>query len=157
MTYINTEFQFNKARLIVSKMLISDKKIYNVSLGEKCWAPSARAVMKKPPNYRPLQCFNPTNGQRFTTDYEAREFVSKILSKYKCTKEKTNDPHWELNIRTGDKPAFSFFERNFNDPLKSLYIKFNLRFINLTQLNFYILEVFSFKPSEYKATVRQKN
>ena len=165
MTYINSIDAFNNVKKKVAEYILSEKKILganNVLFGKECdlsWKPSSKARLRHPPNYRPLQCYHQFKGTRFTTEYEAKEFVSELLLNFECTNDKNSYPRWEINLKKGENPAFTYFYGNKIEKHKSLFIKFNLLsvFNPYSKSQLFRLEIFSFKQSEYTPTKRQKN
>ena len=161
---VSTVDGFNNVRKSVSKSILSNKKIY---LSEDrfafesrmAWFEDPNLVVRKPPNFRPLHCINPFTGVYFTTQYEAKEFISKILLEYECIDYKDRGPHWEINYKQGKTPVFSYFLGNKIFPQKSLYIKFKIIefYIPYMKYTVYSLQFQAFKPSDYKETIRHKN
>ena len=152
MTYIVNIDDFNKVRIDVSNTLKSEKKINNTLEGKLAWAPVesalAKSVKSPYPNYRPTYCYNPFTGRRFTTDVEAKEFVSGALKRYPCKEGDFHAQHWKIML-TRKIPAFSYYKNDQYDKKRSLFIKFHLKtFYHLhLKKQTYKLEVLSFHPS----------
>ena len=151
MTYINNEKHFNSVRLEVSSVLHPDNKnlIYGQYENVLAWAPvvSSYGVIPEKRKCRPLLCTNPFTGKLFTTEVEAREYVSEALKLY-SSKKGGNTPYWKKNIEEKQRVAFSLFLKDFGKE-KSLYVKFHLlyRYVKELKRNTYVLKVLSFHPS----------
>ena len=167
MTQINvvsTVNAFNKVRKNISKSILSNKKIFlseeKFTLESRmAWFEDPTLAFRNPPNFRPLNCINPLTGGYFTTQHEAKEFVSKILFEYECINYKDKNPHWQINFKQGKKPVFSYFLDDKVNQHKSLYIKFNVLEIYIPYMKHtsYSLRFQAFKPSDYGKTIRHKS
>ena len=102
--------------------------------------------------YRPLDCINPNTNKNFDR-IEAREFVAFLIKKYRFFKEKEDlrgKSGWYSQDERGFPRAFIFFYKSVNDKNKSLFIKFNVQYVEYNKFlnrGCYFLNMLSFHPS----------
>ena len=103
--------------------------------------------------YRPHDCVNPGTSKYFNRE-EARKFVSFLIDRYKFVKNE-EDLNGKKGLYSQDEHgwprAYIYFQRSEKERNKSLYIKFNVQFIEnnlrLSNRSHYIVNMLSFHPS----------
>tara|TARA_B100000524_G_scaffold333966_1_gene222141 strand:+ start:43 stop:555 length:513 start_codon:yes stop_codon:yes gene_type:complete len=112
--------------------------------------------------YRPYDCVNPGTSKYFNKE-EARKFVSFLINRYKfvLNEEDLNGKKgWFSQDEDGWPRAYIYFQRSKKEKHKSLYIKFNVQYIEnnprLGNRSHFIVNMLSFHPS-YNITNDQED
>ena len=160
MTYVQNVDAVNQIKKKIAKD-IESKDIVNFD-GQKCFlyihTYALHKIGKKihddgKKKYRPHDCINPGTNKYFNRE-EARVYVAFLIKKFKFFENQEDlrgKVGWFSQDEEGFPKAFIFFKKSKKEKDKSLYIKFNVQFVQDNPLiesrSHYIVNMLSFHPS----------
>ena len=160
MTYIEDLNIINQVKDKIASDIISDDKV-NL-FGKKYFlyehTYSIHSVGKKldttgKKRYRPHDCINPGTSKYFNKE-EARKFIYFLINNYKFVKNEKDlngKKGWFSKDEVNWPRAYIYFQKSEKEKYKSLYIKFNVQYIEnnpmLGKRSHYIVNMLSFHPS----------
>lgn len=159
MTYIEDINIINQVKARIASDIISNEQIEWFGKTDALYKQTynIHEVGKKPDStgkkrYRDYDCYIPGTNNFFSRQ-EARKFVSMLIKRYAFVEREEDlkgKSGWYSQIEDGNKKAFIFFKKSFEEKNKSLYIKFNAQFFEnhpIVGRGLFMINMLSFHPS----------